>query len=397
VDWFPSEVHVRFGENEIANIWYINVSWTLMDDSLGNWTGILVRLAILPDNSWFTRTICFLHPKNQTFLSMDISSYGYKYPGHIFLKVIGFPFSQPGNESSMEEGNSNVKMFTPVLPHTTSFPASSTTTVPTKSDTKKGSSVITMVPYTETNINPPTGQNHITVKAVSISIGILIGISLVAGLLKYFVCHKKNIFLPQEFAYHAFIIYNHADTFWVTKKLLPLLEEKHHLKCCIHYRDFAPGRPFQDSMAESVYKSYKIIAVFSSNFLKSNYCSYELNIAKYRLLNRGDNSLIMIRIDEADSKNLPRELRKRNFIDYCNPLERPFWEDKVLKFLDVQNDELNDQSTTTQQIFYNNNNSNNNSIIISKSNHRTDFNRLNSTTSNDTVISVVAANEEEIF
>jgi len=200
-----------------------------------------------------------------------------------------------------------------------------------------------------------------------------------------------------EFQYHAFIIYNHADTFWVTKKLLPLLEEKHHLKCCIHYRDFAPGRPFQDSMAESVYKSYKIIAVFSSNFVKSNYCSYELNIAKYRLLNRGDNSLIMIRIDEADSKNLPRELRKRNFIDYYNPLERPFWEDKVLKFLDVQNDELIDQSTTTQQIFYNNNNSNNDSIIVSKSNHRTDFNRLNSTTSNDTVISVVAANEEEIF
>ena len=31
--------------------------------------------------------LLFFPFKNQTFLSMDISSYGYKYPGHIFLKV----------------------------------------------------------------------------------------------------------------------------------------------------------------------------------------------------------------------------------------------------------------------------------------------------------------------
>ena len=57
-------------------------------------------------------------------------------------------------------------------------------------------SLIFLFNFPDTN-NPSTGQSHITVKAVSISIGILIGISLVAGLLKYFVCHKKNILLPQ--------------------------------------------------------------------------------------------------------------------------------------------------------------------------------------------------------
>ena len=121
--------------------------------------------------------------------------------------------------------------------------------------------------------------------------------------------------------------------------LLPLLEEKHHLKCCIHYRDFTPGKPFQECMAESVYNSNKIIAVLSRNFLKSNYCSYELNIAKYRLLNRKDDSLVIIRIDkESECRKLPRELRKRNFIDYSNSLERPQWENRLLRFLNVQND-----------------------------------------------------------
>ena len=128
--------------------------------------------------------------------------------------------------------------------------------------------------------------------------------------------------LSTEFSYHAFIIYSQSDSDWVSRKLLPLLEEKHGLKCCIHYRDFTPGKPFQDSMAESVYNSYKIIAVLSSNFLNSNYCSYELNIAKHRLLNRRDESLVVIRIDNEDCRKLPKELRKRNFIDYSNALER---------------------------------------------------------------------------
>ena len=136
------------------------------------------------------------------------------------------------------------------------------------------------------------------------------------------------------------------------EKLLPLLEERHHLKCCVHYRDFVPGKPFTESMAESVYNSYKIIAVLSSSFLKSNYCSYELNIAKYRLLNRKDDCLIMIRIDKEDCRKLPRALRKRTFIDYSNSIERPLWENKLLRFLNVS-DYSGDQDERKHQVEHN--------------------------------------------
>ena len=182
----------------------------------------------------------------------------------------------------------------------------------------------------------------------------------------------------------------------MSSKLLPLLEEKHHLKCCVHLKDFAPGQPFQESMAESVYKSYKIIAVLSSNLLKSNYCIYELNIAKYRLLNRKDDSLIMIRVDEANSNELPRELRKRNFIDYCNPFERPFWEEKLLKFLNVQDDHCISESATSQQNCFDSN-MNNCSVIAGRNDERVTVNRLNSTTSHSTEISILTSNEGEIM
>ena len=156
-----------------------------------------------------------------------------------------------------------------------------------------------------------------------------------------------------EFAYHAFIIYSQEDSQWVNGKLLPFLEDKHHLKCCIHYRDFTPGKPFHDSMAESVYRSYKIIAILSSNFVKSNYCSYELNIAKYRLLSRGDDSLIIIRIDNVDCGKLPRELRKRSFIDYSNAVERRLWEQNLLRFLNVPDGSRLNEDETVEQNFGN--------------------------------------------
>jgi len=90
-----------------------------------------------------------------------------------------------------------------------------------------------------------------------------------------------------------------------------------------------------------VYKSRKIIAVLSSNISKSNYCRYELDMAINCLIERGGDSLVMVRIDNVDASKLPRELREKHFIDYFDPLERPLWKDKLLSFLNVPDDSSN--------------------------------------------------------
>ncbi|KAJ7375788.1 Toll-like receptor, partial [Desmophyllum pertusum] len=82
--------------------------------------------------------------------------------------------------------------------------------------------------------------------------------------------------------YDAFIIYSTLDADWVLKNPSPALEEKHGLKCCVHYRDFTLGIPFRDNMVESVYKSRKTVAVVSNNFFNSNYCGSELDLALHR-------------------------------------------------------------------------------------------------------------------
>jgi len=223
---------------------------------------------------------------------------------------------------------------------------------------------------------------------VAISVGSLVGIALVCGFLSYFLLHKKgSIPLPSDFKYHAFIIYSNEDRLWMKGKLLPLLEEKHHLTCCVHYRDFELAIPFRDNMAQSVYKSFKVIALFSTNFLRSNYCMYELDIAIGRLLEKRDRSLVVIRIDGADYAKLPPELKRRSFIDYCDTLERPLWKRKLLQFLGLP-DDAGTHDTNEEQNCDNNNTFGFDGVPVPNGNRaRVGFNRMESTISNDSEIS----------
>ncbi|CAH3156641.1 unnamed protein product [Porites lobata] len=435
VNWYPSEYNVSFGKYENTNQWYSNLSWTVMNDTHGNWTAVLVRFSVSHKSAIAPELKCFLYPKNQTDLTLNISAYGFRYPDYLFLlQISGFPFTQDAL-SIMETYEPNLsttskcilylsgKGFIVISNTATTLAlckeANDRTISNSERRTGGGSVAEWLEPWT-CNSEAPSSSPALAASWVSSSnprprfdLTGLTGFLVISRTINVLVfdwcgCNTVNqsrsielfifLFITLEFEYHAFIIYNKEDSSWVVRKLLPLLEDKHHLKCCVHYRDFEPGKPFHDIMAETVYKSYKIIAVLSSNFLKSNYCNYELNLAKYRLVHRADNSLIMIRIDDADSKKLPRTLRKRNFIDYCNVLERPFWEEKLLRFLNVQNEDGDNRSAIAVQNQDVDNNEAEGSAFPSFNSIelRKNFNRLNSTTSNNTEVSLVSLPNEEL-
>lgn len=138
-----------------------------------------------------------------------------------------------------------------------------------------------------------------------------------------------------EFEYDAYIIYSTLDADWVLETLLPTLEEKHGFKCCVHYRNFIIGIPFRDNMVQSVYKSRKILAVVSTNFFNSGYCDSELEFALGRLIDRKDDSLLVIKLDDVDRDKLPVELKQRSYIDYPKLIEKKTWEEKLVKCLKV--------------------------------------------------------------
>lgn len=135
--------------------------------------------------------------------------------------------------------------------------------------------------------------------------------------------------------FDAFIIYSTPDEWWVKTTLLPILEEKNTLKCCVHYRDFTIGKSFRENMAESVYKSRKTIAVVSHSFFKSKYCNHEMEIALGRLVERGDDSVIVIKLDDVDRRKLPKALKQRSYIDYFRSNDRETWAKQLIQSIKV--------------------------------------------------------------
>jgi len=228
----------------------------------------------------------------------------------------------------------------------------------------------------------------------SIVSGLLVGLFLVLGLVKCIFLYKQQSRVPllSGFDYHAFIIFSSYDSDWVVTRLLHPLEKKYHLKCCIHYRDFQVAVPYCENMVESVRKSFKIIAVYSNNFLTSSYCNYELELAENRRARERDNCLVVIRIDETSCNRLPPGLSERSVIDYSSILERPFWMGRLQQFLrppeetdnqDTVTGQERSTTTTTTTTTTNSTNSRRDSRSWSP------FVRLNSTSSNESTVSYV--------
>lgn len=139
----------------------------------------------------------------------------------------------------------------------------------------------------------------------------------------------------RDFQYDAFITYCRKDFSWVDKELLSLFN-KNHVKYCVDHVHFELGKPFLESMAEGIFNSRKVVAVWSKNYASSKYCKQELDFALHRSFERCDSAVIVIRIDGTDRKQLPKQLRARTFLDYSDSVERKGWEKRLIKHLKPQ-------------------------------------------------------------
>lgn len=192
---------------------------------------------------------------------------------------------------------------------------------------------------TKTSSSIPGNKKMIAIMIVGIGVGTTVLACGIVGVLQVLKCYRRSrTALPtsttdEEYEYDAFVIFSSKDTDWVKKTLIPILEKKHALKCCIHYRNFTPGVLFRDNVVNSVYKCRKTVAVVSSHFFNSNYCGSELDFALHRLMEKRDDSLVVIKLDEVDKRKLPIELQERSYIDFSKSVERKEWEKKLVSCL----------------------------------------------------------------
>ena len=137
--------------------------------------------------------------------------------------------------------------------------------------------------------------------------------------------------------YDAFVSYSSRDMNWVMHTLRENLENGDQpYKLCIHDRDFLAGAPIFQNIFDSVKSSRRMIMVLSKNFIQSEWCMLEFRAAHQRVLQGRRNYLIVVLLDEVDTKNLDDELKlylRTN--TYLNTKSKWFWQQ--LKYALPQN------------------------------------------------------------
>ncbi|KAM8796769.1 toll-like receptor 4 [Eudromia elegans] len=126
--------------------------------------------------------------------------------------------------------------------------------------------------------------------------------------------------------YDAFVIHSSKDQEWVIKELVePLEGGKPPFQLCLYYRDFLPGVPIVTNIIqEGFLSSRNVIAVISSDFLESKWCSFEFDIAQSWQLVEGRAGIIMVVLEDVDKAllrqrlGLSRYLRRNTYLEWKN-------------------------------------------------------------------------------
>lgn len=114
----------------------------------------------------------------------------------------------------------------------------------------------------------------------------------------------------EKYNYDAFVSYNSADEDWVMEQLLPNLEGS-SFRLCLHHRDFELGRDIVDNIVAAVYGSRKTICVVSQSFLRSEWCSLEIQLASYRLFQEMQDVLLLVFLEPIPERQLSAYHRMR--------------------------------------------------------------------------------------
>lgn len=121
---------------------------------------------------------------------------------------------------------------------------------------------------------------------------------------------KKDV--KRSYKYDVFINYSHRDTDWVTKKLLPSLEEQ-RLRVCLDFRDFELGASNIIELERAVVESRKTLVVLTPDYLNSQWTEFENILIQTTDPAESARNLIPILLKPCD---LPLRLRAINYLDF---------------------------------------------------------------------------------
>lgn len=139
--------------------------------------------------------------------------------------------------------------------------------------------------------------------------------------------------------YDAFICHSNKDAEFVLQQIRPRLENGDKpFRLCIHHRDIPGGAYMGDSIVHSVRASKRTILVLSENFLESEYCKFEFQVAHEQLMREKKSRMIILLLDNLDPSkvkdaDLKLYLRTRTYLKVGEPL---FWQKLIFAMPEVK-------------------------------------------------------------
>uniref|UniRef100_A0A8C2CQT2 TIR domain-containing protein n=1 Tax=Cyprinus carpio TaxID=7962 RepID=A0A8C2CQT2_CYPCA len=138
-----------------------------------------------------------------------------------------------------------------------------------------------------------------------------------------FLNDKKRKQTSNHLEYDAFISYNVQEEPWVLEELVPKLEGQHGLRLCLHHRDFQPGKAIIDNIVDAIYNSRKTVCLITHNYLKSVWCSHEIQVASFRLFDEQKDVLVLVFLEDIPLHQLSPYYRMRKLVKKQTYLQRP--------------------------------------------------------------------------
>ncbi|XP_052678822.1 toll-like receptor 4 [Crassostrea angulata] len=151
--------------------------------------------------------------------------------------------------------------------------------------------------------------------------------------LRYFYYMSKwsatisHISYGRVYDYDVFVSYADEEKDFVIQEMTSELEEASDLKLCLHERDFTLGLSIGENITKAICNSRKVLCVVTENFLCSQWCMYELEMALTdNRYSRVDQSVFLIMYGGLptdsckirSSKQLTSLVKKHAYLEYPN-------------------------------------------------------------------------------
>ena len=121
----------------------------------------------------------------------------------------------------------------------------------------------------------------------------------------------------------AFISYAKSEAFFIKDKLVPGLEGAHDLNVWVADRDSQAGASIATNLTHAIYSSKKSVLLLTRQYLKEDWCDYEMNMARVESIESRRNLMIIVKFEEVSAKDMPLDYLRLLKMDNIRSIEYP--------------------------------------------------------------------------